>query len=79
MEDPISFNMRTVYYIMMGLYDKNADLSKFVKNTTTSALQRLTRKLQGEEPAAGDKGVRIEKSDNVDKTKTKIIFPQSKM
>lgn len=75
MDDPISFNMRTAYFIMMGLYDKNADLSKFTKLATTSAAQRLTKKLQGGEPAGQKTGLTIEKKQDSDK-KQKIIFPK---
>ena len=76
LKDPIDFNLRTAYFITLGLFDKNADLSKFVKKTTTTAADRLTNILK--ESPDGTEGLKIEKRETGGQPK-KIIFPQNLM
>ena len=74
-EDPIAFNLRTVYFITQGLYDKNTDLSKFTKKNVTSAANKLTNKLKEEPTGGSERGVKIEKND-AGEGKSKFIFPK---
>jgi len=74
-EDPISFNLRTAYFITQGLYDKNVDLSKFVKKNVTKAAEKLTNKLKEEPTGGSERGVKIEKNDDGGR-KEKFIFPK---
>jgi hypothetical protein len=75
-EDPIAFNLRTAYFITLGLYDKKADLSKFIKKTTSSAVDKLTSRLKDDPSGQLGKGLKIEKTDGGSDKKEKIIFPK---
>lgn len=76
MTDPIDFNLKTAYFITLGLYDKKADLSKFIKQTTTSAADRLTNKLRDDPAGQLGGGVKIENAGAEGNKTEKIIFPK---
>jgi hypothetical protein len=75
MEDKVLFDLKLNYFIELGLFNSKADLSKFVKKATSSAAEKLSKKLSEEPSGVAGKGVSFDKSDDTQK-KTNIIFPQ---
>ena len=72
-EDPITFNLRLIYYIQQGFFNKDFDLSKVSKKMTSSAASKLAMKLKEEIAGPAGKGLTVQK-----KKETKpesIIFP----
>lgn len=71
-ENAIDFDIRLNYFIELGLFDKDADLTKLSKRTNSSAAQRLSKKLRGEDTS---ESIKVNKKTGDNKSE-KIIFPQ---
>ena len=76
MEDRVTFDLKLNYFIQLGLFDPNADLSKLVKKVTSTAAEKLSSKLKEEVTGISGRGISYEKRDEKDKKKSSIIFPQ---
>jgi len=76
MEDRVLFDLKLNYFIQMGLFDPNADLSKLVKKVTSTAAEKLSQKLKEEVTGVQGKGISYEKKDDKGQKKTSIVFPQ---
>ena len=72
-EDPISFNLRLIYYIQQGLFDKEVKDTKFEKKLNSNAASKLATKLKGGDNIPGQGIATPSKKD--EKKPEKIIFP----
>lgn len=72
-EDPISFNLKLIYYIQQGLFDKEIKDTKFDKKLNSNAASKLAMKLKGGDNIPGQGIATPSKKD--DKKPEKIIFP----
>jgi len=71
-EDKINFDIRLNYYIELGLFDKDANLSKLMKKTNSTAAKRFSEKLRGDDTS---ESIKVNKPGGETGKKSKIIFP----
>ena len=73
-EDPVAFNLKLIYYIQQGLFDKDVKDTKFTKKITSGAAERLSGKFKGEQGVLGQ-GTNTSVKDK-NKKPEKVIFPK---
>lgn len=73
-EDPIAFNLKLIYYIQQGLFDKDVKDTKFTRKITSGAAERLSSKFKGDQGVLGQ-GTETSKDDK-NKKPGKVIFPR---
>jgi hypothetical protein len=72
-EDPVAFNLKLIYYIQQGLFDKDIKETKFNKKLVSKAATKLATKLKGGDNIPGQ-GIKTP-SEKKDDKPVKIIFP----
>lgn len=80
-KDRIMFDLRLNYFIELGMFNKDFDMSKLNKKVTSSAAQKLATKLRQEAGGPSGKGVAMgkKKEEAQGGATDKIVFPDFKI